>query len=490
MPNVNGGVLDGVRRIGARVRDLVVDGGMPGAPLGFRIRGATQSGPPASGTWKAGDETHDRAGNIWICTAAGTPGAWTQSGLPALSTLLRTSGPVAGGTADFGGNASNGTDTGTNSRAGYTAPYDMAIMQAGWFNAQIGSNGEIPSTPGNAVTITASLEYPSGTFTFLTFGGSLSAVITSGGQVFSDPVSVFIPSGSAFWIRTFLTVTAGQKWYTSGFAPAGSTSSGGTAQSDLTQSGTVTGSYASPFMPAVIRGLQVSPSTLRIVGIGDSIVGGFNDSGNALGFFGRAFTGYRYARYGQSGEKIAGVGSGVSHNLRLSMCAGANAGLVMYGTNDFTFGSSAAVIEQYLMSLLRRMAAMGMTCYAATIPPLTTSTDSWATTGNQTVTVHEVVRVSLNDWLRAGMPLTPSTLAPAAIGTGGALLAGSAGHPVLRVYDLGSACETATDSGLWKVNGSAFTFTGDGTHPSPAAYAAMAAMISPSQVLADLGVSS
>ena len=81
MPNINGGVLDGLRRIGAKVRDLAIDGGLPGAPLGYRLRGATQSGPPTTGTWKAGDQVPDRAGAIWICTAGGTgPAAtWVQA---------------------------------------------------------------------------------------------------------------------------------------------------------------------------------------------------------------------------------------------------------------------------------------------------------------------------------------------------------------------------------------------------------------------------
>jgi hypothetical protein len=78
MGNINTGVLDGVRRIGAKVRDLTIDGGVPGAPLGYRLRGATQSGPPAAGTWKAGDQVPDRNGSIWICTAGGTPGLWTS----------------------------------------------------------------------------------------------------------------------------------------------------------------------------------------------------------------------------------------------------------------------------------------------------------------------------------------------------------------------------------------------------------------------------
>jgi hypothetical protein len=82
MATANNGVLDGIRRIGARFRDLTIDGGLPGAPLGFRFRGATPSGPPQSGTWNAGDQVPDRTGNIWICITGGTgPSAtWCSAG--------------------------------------------------------------------------------------------------------------------------------------------------------------------------------------------------------------------------------------------------------------------------------------------------------------------------------------------------------------------------------------------------------------------------
>lgn len=75
--NINGGVLDGVRRIPMKIRELIIDGGTPGAPLGFRIRGSLAAGPPVTGSWRAGDLVVDRRGFIWICTAAGTPGRWT-----------------------------------------------------------------------------------------------------------------------------------------------------------------------------------------------------------------------------------------------------------------------------------------------------------------------------------------------------------------------------------------------------------------------------
>jgi len=38
--------------------------------------GSTASGPPATGTWKIGAFVTDQTGNVWVCTAAGTPGTW------------------------------------------------------------------------------------------------------------------------------------------------------------------------------------------------------------------------------------------------------------------------------------------------------------------------------------------------------------------------------------------------------------------------------
>jgi hypothetical protein len=81
MATGNNGLLDGVRRIGGKFRDLTIDGGLPGAPLGFRIRGATKSGPPVTGTWKAGDQVPDRSGTVWTCVTGGTghAAAWAGS---------------------------------------------------------------------------------------------------------------------------------------------------------------------------------------------------------------------------------------------------------------------------------------------------------------------------------------------------------------------------------------------------------------------------
>ena len=439
---------------------------------------------------------------------AATPGAWyvQNDDLPlsqldiryeaagaasGTAALVRVDGPIAGGMVS-GSAQSNGTDTGVNSRAAYTAVSDMGLVQAQYMNSGTSVNGEgTPlQTAGYPITVTAAIEYPSGTIIPFTFNGQISTVISEFGLIASDPANIFIPTGATFWIRTFCSVTSGNKWWGIGWAPGGSTASGGTSQSDLTQSGTITGSYSPAFLPLAVRGQHLSANTLRVCGIGDSIMAGYQDNGNELGWFGRTFTGYRYLKMGQSGEKISYGGSETVHTLRLAVARGCNAGFAVYGTNDFGNGYSAAATEQNLMQLFRQMAAQGMTCYGATIPPLTTSTDNWATTTNQTVTANESVRVAINDWLRAGMPLNSSTLAPVAVGTSGALIAGNTGHPVKRVYDLCSVCETSQDSGIWKANGTAYTYTPDGTHPSPTSYANMAAFISVSQILTDIGAAS
>lgn len=52
--------------------------GLTGAVTATRYVGGTASGAPASGTFLTGDWIVTTGGSIWICTAGGTPGTWTQ----------------------------------------------------------------------------------------------------------------------------------------------------------------------------------------------------------------------------------------------------------------------------------------------------------------------------------------------------------------------------------------------------------------------------
>lgn len=94
------------------VPDLAVTG-LPGAVAGSRYAGATTAGAPASGTFAAGDWVVDQTGKIWICTAGGTPGTWTQAG-SALDTTAADILPIGSRAAG---------STGKGADAGHVHPY-------------------------------------------------------------------------------------------------------------------------------------------------------------------------------------------------------------------------------------------------------------------------------------------------------------------------------------------------------------------------------
>lgn len=54
--------------------------GITGTSNGSRFVGSTASGAPSSGTFAVGDFAVAQNGHIWICTTAGTPGTWVDSG--------------------------------------------------------------------------------------------------------------------------------------------------------------------------------------------------------------------------------------------------------------------------------------------------------------------------------------------------------------------------------------------------------------------------
>jgi hypothetical protein len=60
---------------------LFAASGNTGAANATRLMGSTTSGAPTTGTFSLADIVVDQTGQIWICTAAGTPGTWVAVGL-------------------------------------------------------------------------------------------------------------------------------------------------------------------------------------------------------------------------------------------------------------------------------------------------------------------------------------------------------------------------------------------------------------------------
>jgi hypothetical protein len=135
---------------------------------------------------------------------------------------------------------------------------------------------------------------------------------------------------------------------------------------------------------------------------------------------------------------------------RLVNAGKCNSAIIEYGSNDLVLGETAAQVEAINLNLATNVSRLGVAkVFLTTLAPRTTSTDGWATTAHQATMSFESQRVAYNTWVRANCPVDPTTLAPVAVGTSGALLAGSFRHPITGIFDTAATVESSLNSGFW-----------------------------------------
>lgn len=329
----------------------------------------------------------------------------------------------------------------------------LKIRFQNWYVAvSVNGNGDGTETVLGDATITAGIEYPTGTFTRVTFSGGSSGAAGSGATLESDWVLVSIPRGAKFKIWSCYRGTTGIPYRTAaadtGLDIAQFSVSG---LSDTSMGGTITatqaGSYYSPL--AIIAETTVP----AIAVIGDSRAQGINDAGSsAIGFvgeFGRILDplvpNINLGQQSDMAQFFAG-----SSSRRIAMLDVVDGVIYQLGINDHkaTTPRTAAQMVGDLKVIAASIAVLGKPLLAATLAPYTTSTDSWATTGNQTVRAYEAQRIAYNDLVRQGG------------------IENVAGY-----IEVADAVETARNSGIWKAPG----YTTDGLHESATANAAIAA---------------
>lgn len=235
----------------------------------------------------------------------------------------------------------------------------------------------------------------------------------------------------------------------------------------------------SGFEPTAVLGIP-SNGTGRAVSIavpGDSIVDGTGDTGNYAsdgtnanekgGWVARGISNrFSWQRIARSGDQLRNR-SGQRGVRRRGLASGATHVLGELGVNDLTAGVSCEEMQDRICAEAARYAQQGMLVAWSTITPVTTSTDAWTTTANQTPAIGQKgdtaagtpvsERAKLNAWLRT---------VPA---------------PLYAVVDVAKSVETfdpAANGGaggwVWKLTAGAASTT-DGTHPSVVAHAAIAA---------------
>ena len=335
---------------------------------------------------------------------------------------------------------------------------DMANFRVIWPNWYTQSSGE--QSPGANLTLTASVEYPAGTRTQITFSGSASGVAAPLTELTSDPINVTIPRGAFFWLHIFGQSSAGMTYVGGSNIPFADHGSGDTFQyapsglTDKTMSGSYsvsdsTGGFA--FSPIAIIGPTRRPSFViigdsRATGLGDK----FGDADRQRGQFERAIgPNFAFTNLSQPSESADTYNGSGGARRRAVAAAYAPIMLCNYGTNDL--GSAATATRLATLWAAAKAAAPGQKIYQGTLSPITTSTDSWATVANQTVGVNETERTTVNDAIRG----RPTNLD--------------------GVIDVADVVETYRNSGKWlPALCSDGNYVFDGTHETSVACRAIA----------------
>lgn len=334
---------------------------------------------------------------------------------------------------------------------------ELKIELANWYWTRGGTLTE--TNGGGNITYTASIEYPAGTFTQVKWSGVASKLVASGASALSDYVAVNIPNGASFWVRTYAVAVSAIVFTdsVSGFprrdlanGEAYEYSVGSTT--DKTMGGTINdvGAATAPlFVPTAIVAMTRKPSVLIL---GDSRDWGFSDvldSSGDLGDIARSIgPAYGYINAGCAGDTLSGFIT--AHAKRVALATYCSHVIFGDAINALRSGGSgqnksAATVLGELQTILGYFPTKR--CFTTTCGgPSTTSTDSWATTTNQTVNANSAQIIAYNDAIRA-------------------VVANCIGY-----FEIADQVESSRNSGKWWVTGVALATTADGLHGTQASY--------------------
>lgn len=362
---------------------------------------------------------------------------------------------------------SAGVNTTSRQRTGHrNLGTDIASVRVAFPNWKLNS-GAVEAAGANDISVTAAIEYPSGTYHRLFFGGKITAAISPGATIWSDDLPIYIPSNSLFYVRSFVSVASAPLTWPRGHqvvvSGLGEASEEGVGLSDNTTSATAYGGFnGACYSPIAIAGIPATPSAKSVLLLGDSITWGQGDDATGVaavpigdgtpGNFGWASRACYTAGVGHSRMTRAGVYArdlvGASYRTRV-LAQYASTAVILLGTNDLINGRTLAQLKSNYTEICNDLSAQGCRILGVTIPPRTSSTDGWATAVNQTANGSAYtggassVRSQFNSWLRGGT------------------------SPIYGVVELADSLETSRDSGIWVAN-----YTSDGTHPNQSGHIA------------------
>lgn len=282
-------------------------------------------------------------------------------------------------------NTINAGVTDLNYRSEHVAREQLTGIRLTFANWRVAS--QVETATGSATTITASVEYPSGTFTQVTFSGVPSGVIADGGEIESDTVAVNIPEGSTFWVRGHEYNATGviTAFDSTGQKMSGDRLEASSGVADKTMGGTINTSGTQVAGPLAIVQYTSKPSVLLI---GDSIFAGINagpndtpDNTGSMGAVAKAIGKvFGYSNVSSGGLTVQTLLT--SYTKRVGLARYATHVVSNLGTNDLAASRTASQILADLNTF--RALFSGKRYYQATIiPRSTSSTSGWIEVADQ-----------------------------------------------------------------------------------------------------------
>lgn len=309
-----------------------------------------------------------------------------------------------------------------------------------------------------SLPVQAWIEYPSGTYTAVAFGGSTTPTFSNGGNNASDPTAVTIPANTQFWTWTYCASASCPRVGQSGEAVLknsfgeGAKIASSAVPTTPSASQPSAGGDTAGLMPIAILAQTGAPG---LCFFGDSRVYGQKDLTVSLdrGVYAPSLSGsYAYLNAGVAGDtEVAFLGSPGRRDLAQYCTVVADE----FGTNDMYLNSgTAAGAGEWKRRAVWTF--LGKRYITSTVEPNTTSTDAWATTANQTATAVDAIFTTYNGDMRG------------------------AGY-VQQYFDVSDGLSSARDSGIWGA-----TWTSDGLHMNLTGSAALVSsgVVAPSKVAA------
>jgi hypothetical protein len=280
---------------------------------------------------------------------------------------------------------------------------------AGVANSFVAGSGNAPagtvvtlSSPTTAMTAAGQPMNFAGSFIPAKFGGRRQFTIEPAHDVVtSDPVAVQLAPGTAFFVRSYGTMSGPgiqlMDYPGTTSRLAGEFDSRSTTPLDQTMvPATLSNTGGGYWCPVAVLGLvtlpvgQVAPGAVLI--LGDSIAAGTGDNADALGLQGyiqRSLEGnigfITAARGSTTAVSVLVHGDG---QYALSVDTGITDVLLEDGRNDLlSFNVSDVQLESTITQVAARYLAAGKRVWCFSVPPTTQSNDGWATLANQSWTV-------------------------------------------------------------------------------------------------------